>query len=381
VRLKLSWAWFAPIALIALLALAAACGDDDDDDGPSEATATADPEADPNPTSEGDPEADPDPSADPTADGSETEDDGDLTVYSGRSESLVGPLIEQFEEESSIDVSVRYAGTSELAALLLEEGDASPADVFFSQDGGALGAVAAMLEPLPEEMLGKVDPKYRAEDGSWIGLSGRARVLAYNTDLDEATLPDSYTELTDPAWEGRVGWAPTNASFQTWVTMLRVVEGEDVAREWLEAMIDNGAQVYEGNPAIVQAVANGEIDLGLVNHYYVWGFVADQGEDFAARNHYMAPGDPGAFVNVAGAGILATSEHHDAALELLDYMLSEEGQLYFSEQTYEYPLVAGIPADERLVPLDEIQPPDVDLSDLSDLEGTLDLLQEVGLLE
>jgi iron(III) transport system substrate-binding protein len=293
----------------------------------------------------------------------------------------VGPLIERFEQETGIDVDVRYAGTSELAALMLEEGDASPADLFFSQDGGALGAVAELLDPLPEDILAQVDPRFRSDDGLWVGLSARARVITYNRDLDEAEVPDSYADLTDPEWEGRVGWAPTNASFQTFVTLLRTLEGDDVARQWLEAMIENDTQVYEGNPAVVQAVASGEVDLGLVNHYYVWGFVDDQGDDFNAANHYTAAGDPASFVNVAGAGVLASSDNKDLALQLLEYMLSESGQTYFTEETFEYPVVEGVAADERLLPLSEIDPPDVDLSDLSDLEGTLELLQEVGLLQ
>ncbi|MGK2966129.1 MAG: iron ABC transporter substrate-binding protein [Tepidiformaceae bacterium] len=353
-------------ALVLTLAMGAACGGDDDDEAPTpSASNTA--------------------SAGATATGEPTDEaSGSITLYSGRNEALVGPLIEMFEEETGIDVEVRYAGTTELATLLLEEGDASPADVFLAQDAGALGAVSAedLFEELPEGVLDLVGDAYRAADGTWVGVSGRARVIVYNPDsVPEADLPDSVMELTDPAWSGQVGWAPTNASFHTFVTLLRELEGDDAAEEWLADMKANGAKDYASNGAIVTAVAAGEIKLGLVNHYYLWGFVRDQGEGFKARNHFTKPGDPGSFVNVAGAGVLAGSDNMSAAMALLEYMLSDEGQTYFAEQTFEYPLVEGIDADPRFPPLDELEPPEIDLSELADLEGTLELLRSAGILQ
>src|SRR3990170_7165309 len=167
---------------------------------------------------------------------------GTLTIYAGRSEELVGPLIERFKTETGLDVQVNYAGTTDLAATILEEGDASPADVFFAQDAGALGAVAAegRLAALPETTLERVDERFRADDGNWIGVSGRARVVAYDTRvLSEAELPTTIDAFTDPAWKGRIGWAPTNASLHTFVTAYRLMKGEDAAKAFVEGIVAN----------------------------------------------------------------------------------------------------------------------------------------------
>jgi iron(III) transport system substrate-binding protein len=304
-------------------------------------------------------------------------------VYSGRNEELVGPIIERFEEESGIDVEVRYGDTAELAATILEEGAHSPADVFLSQDAGALGAVAdrGLLSPLSGEVLERVEERFRDPDGRWVGVSGRARVVAYNTEaLGEEDLPDSILGFIDPEWEGRLGWAPTNGSFQAFVTALRLIEGEEVAREWLEGIEANDPQVYENNLAILQGVASGEIEAGFVNHYYLFQRQEEEGGDVPVNNYYFRNGDPGALVNVAGVGILGTSDNAPAAGEFLDFLLSEEAQQYFANETFEYPLVEGIPINEELVPLSEIETPNIDLSNLDDLEGTLELLRETGVL-
>jgi iron(III) transport system substrate-binding protein len=306
---------------------------------------------------------------------------GALVVYSGRSESLVGPLIERFETETGIDVQVNYAGTSELAATILEEGDASPADVFFSQDGGALGAIAeeGRLAALPQATLDKVAPAFRSPGGLWVGVSGRARVAAYNTDeLTPADLPASILDFTDPEWKGRLGWAPSNASLQSFVTALRVIEGEDAARAWLEGIQANEPKVYEGNSQALQGVAAGEIDVAFINHYYLLAALAEG--DLPVANHFFPGGDPGALINVAGAAILTTAKNPTAAQAFVDFLLADESQAYFAEETFEYPLVAGVPADDRLTPLDDIAAPDIDLSDLADLQGTIELMQGVGVL-
>lgn len=308
---------------------------------------------------------------------------GTLTIYSGRSESLVGPLVEQFRLETGLDVQVKYAGTSELAATILEEGDASPADVFLAQDGGALGALAAegRLAELPSATLDRVDARFRSPDGVWVGVSGRARVVVYDSRvLSEDDLPTTILDFTDPVWKGKIGWAPTNASFQAFVTAFRVLRGDDAARAWLEGIQANEPKVFEGNDAVLAAVAAGEVQVGFVNHYYLMGQLAEQGADFPVRNHFLPNGDIGALVNVAGVGILTTSRNPTAAQAFVDYVLTEVSQQYFAEETFEYPLVTGIPADPRLVPLAEIESPDVDLSDLADLEGTLRLIQEAGVL-
>jgi iron(III) transport system substrate-binding protein len=305
-----------------------------------------------------------------------------LTVYSGRSEELVGPLLEQFTEATGIEVEGRYGDTAEMANLILTEGENSPADVFFAQDAGALGAVAGegLLTTLPAEVLDLVDERFRSESGEWVGVSGRARVVVYNTDaLGEGDLPDSILGFTDPSWSGRIGWAPTNGSFQSFVTALRVIEGEDGAREWLEGIQANEPSVYEGNNQALDAVIAGEIDVAFINHYYLMQRLVEE-PDAPAANYYLTDGDPGALVNVAGVGILNTAAHADEAGELVVYLLSQEAQEYFASETKEYPLSEGVEPDAELPPLTEIGSPEIDLSDLSDLEGTLELLQELGIL-
>ncbi|MXZ62936.1 MAG: iron ABC transporter substrate-binding protein [Chloroflexi bacterium] len=311
------------------------------------------------------------------------EEEQSLTIYSGRSPELIGPLLEQFAEETGIRVGVRYGGTAQLAALLIEEGDQSPADIFIAQDAGALGAVqaAGLFTDIDDDLLERVASTYRSREGQWIGLSGRARVVVYNTDvLDPSELPESVLEFTDPKWRGRVAWAPTNGSFQAWVTALRVSEGEDGARAWLEGMLANDPPEFPNNVSIVWAVGRGEIDAGLVNHYYLNRFLAEHGQDFAARNYHTGPGDIGTLVNVAGAGILRTSKQTDAARKFLDFMLSEPAQRYYAETNTEYPLIAGVEGAPGLRSIADLQPPNIDLSDLWDLEGTLRLLRETGVL-
>lgn len=306
-----------------------------------------------------------------------------LVVYSGRSESLVAPLFEQFSEATGIAIEARYGDTAELAATLLEEGANSPADLFFAQDAGALGALGAagLLAPLPEATLNAVEPRFRSSQGDWVGVSGRARVVVYNTDkLTEEDLPASITGFAAPEWQGRVGWAPTNGSFQAFVTAMRVQLGEEAARKWLEDMVANDTRVYERNPAIVNAVAAGEIDVGFVNHYYLYQLQKESGETLAVANYYPQDGDVGALINIAGVGILKTARNAGSAQELVTYLLAADGQRYFSEQTFEYPLTAEVQPDPRLRPLSEIKTPDLDLNNLSDLQGTLKLLQDVGAL-
>ena len=281
-----------------------------------------------------------------------------LTVYSGRSKSLVGPIIRQFGEATGVKVLVKYAATSQLAATLLEEGDRTPADLFFAQDPGGLGAVQGLLVRLPDSILVLVPDWARSPQGTWVGLSGRARTVVYNTErLTEVDLPDDIFEFVDPQWKGRIGWAPTNASFQTMVTAMRAVWGEDKTRDWLEGIRANDPQVYPKNTPIVAAAASGEIDVGFVNHYYLHRFLAEEGDSFQARNYHLRSGGPGAIIMVAGAGILAASENRDIAERFLSYMLSPVAQQYFAGQTFEYPLVDGVKTQRGLVPFSDFDHP------------------------
>jgi iron(III) transport system substrate-binding protein len=305
-----------------------------------------------------------------------------LTVYSGRSESLVDELFTQFTAQTGIALDVRYGDSGELASLILTEGEASPADVYFSQDAGALGAVSevGLLAELPPDVLEQVDERFRSTSGQWVATSGRVRVVVYNPTL-VATPPAGIDDLLDPQWKGKIGYAPTNASWQSFVTALRVIRGEDAARTWLEGFAANEPVPYEKNGVVRDAVNAGEVSLGLVNHYYLYEKIAAEGADaVVAKNHYFLNGDVGGLVNVAGVGVVASSAKQAAALEFVKFLLSAQGQQYFVDLTFEYPMAAGIDAYFELPAFDELNPPAIDLSDLSSIEATQQLLEEVGLL-
>ena len=358
------------LALVAVAsALVAACGGDDASDatgpGTTEPPATAAPGAT---TTVAAPDGDSAPA-------------GTLTIYSGRGEDLVGPLLEQFEAATGVDTEVRYGDSAEMLLLIQEEGENSPADVYYSQGAGFLGVLsnAGGLAELPTEVLDLAPAGLRSPNADWVGLSGRARTLVYNTDiLTKADMPASIVDLANPEWAGRVGWAPTNASLQDFVTALRSIVGEDAARSWLDGIVANAVS-YEGNTAILEAVAAGEVEVGLVNHYYLYQYLAEDPE-FPVANHFFDGADPGSLVNIAGAGVLATSDETDLAMVLMEYLLSPEAQTYFAEQTYELPVVAGVATSAELPTIDSLTLPDFDLNQLADLQGTVDLLTEVGAL-
>lgn len=309
-----------------------------------------------------------------------------LTIYSGRNESLIGPLLEQFTEDTGIAAEVLYGGTSAVANQILTEGENSPADVFIAQDGGALGALAneGMLMELPQSVLARVaDPAFVSPDGLWVGLSGRARALVYSPEMlaeHELELPPSILDLIGEDWTGLVGWAPSNASFVSNVTAMRVLLGDEETAQWLADMIANGVQSYPKNTPIVQAVINGEIAVGLVNHYYLFRFLAED-PDIAAALHFFPGGDPGSFINVAGAAILKTSDQSETALALVEYLLSDSAQQYFAAATYEYPLVASVDPSVELPDLADIEAPEIDLSAIDDLQATLEMIEDSGALD
>jgi len=307
-----------------------------------------------------------------------------LTVYSGRSEELVGPLFAQFTEQTGIEVQARYGDTAELAAQLIEEGDASPADVYLAQDAGALGAVeaAGLFAPLPAAVATAVPEAYRSPAGVWTGVTGRARVIAYDPQqVPAAEVPQSIFDLTDPRWSGQVGIAPTNASFQAFVTAMRVSQGDDVTRQWLEGLVANDVQTYEKNGLILDAVDTGQIQLGLINHYYWYEKAAEVGADaMRAQIAFTKPEDPGSLVNVAGVGILNTGTDNSASAQFVEWLLSPSVQEWFVTNTYEYPLLPSVAAAEGLPTLESLRGPNVPLAELADLPGTLVMLEDVGLL-
>lgn len=307
-----------------------------------------------------------------------------LTLYSGRAEVQIQPVIDQFVEETGIKVNVRYGATPELAAQIVEEGSNSPADMFFAQDAGGLGAVdeRGLFATLPADLLAKVEPRYHADDGNWIGVTGRARVIVANSrNVPDADVPTDVFAVTQPRWKGKVGIAPTNGSFESFLTAMRVQAGEERTRQFLRDLKANDVRTYNDNALILKAVNDGEIDLGLINHYYWYQLASEIGEDkMVARNHFTVNGDPGALINVAGVGVLRTAEHQEAAARFVDFLLGETAQRFFAERNFEFPLASGVQPLPSLPKLADIQSPNIDLSDLSDLDQTLTMLREAGLL-
>lgn len=314
--------------------------------------------------------------------GSNDSSDESLVVYSGRDEELVAPLIEQFEDSSGIDAEVRYADTPAMAAQLLEEGEGTDADVFLSQDAGALGALAAegMFIELPADVTDAVPEKYTSKDGTWVALTGRARVIAYDSErLSEDDVPADVSTLTSEEWKGRFGIVPDNASFQAFVTAMRVTEGEDAAREWLEGIEANDPQIFSKNGELLEAVNSGAVEVGLINHYY-WASSETDLDEMRAQLKFGEPGTVSALVNVTGAGILTGAADSDAAQEFVEFLVSNEAQEYFLTETAEYPLVEGMDAPPGVPELNDLGGPDIDLAELASLEETVDLITSVGLL-
>lgn len=307
-------------------------------------------------------------------------EEASLTVYSGRSEELVGPVIAAFEAETGIDVDVRYAGSGELATTILQEGDLSPADVYYAQDPAFAGALseAGALAELPADILELVPGRYSDTSGRWVGVTARARVLVINPELVPDP-PAAVFDLIDPEWAGRLGVAPTNASFIAFVGGMLVTEGEERTREWLEGIAANDPVIFDGNSPIVSAVDAGDVAAGLVNHYYLLRLEAEQGS-VAAVNHVFAPEDPGGLVLPTAAGVLTSSENEGAALSLIRFLLSAETQRHFLEEVYEYPLLEEVGTPSGQPPLADLAGPEVDLGAMADaLDRATTLISEAGL--
>jgi len=310
--------------------------------------------------------------------------DGDVvTVYVGRSQTLVGPLLEDFSKDTGIKVRVRYGDGTDLVLGIMEEGANSEVDVFYGQDVGALGALKekGLLSGLSDETLDRVGASFRSPDGLWVGVSGRARVVVYNTDtIKPEELPETFEAYAGPEWKGRLGIVPRSDGFPEFVTAIRVAKGDDFARNFLESLKKNDVHTYPNNLSALQAVANKEIDVAFLNHYYLYRMLAERGDGFKARNHYFDNGDLGGLFLVSGAAVLNSSKNKDAAEKFVQYLLSEKAQRYFSQRDYEYPLVEGVAANPSLPPLDSLAAPEIDLSDLGDLKGSLELMRETGIL-
>ena len=305
----------------------------------------------------------------------------EITVYSGRSEEFIAPFFAQWEAQSGIKLNVRYGDSAELAAQILEEGANSPADLFLSQDAGSLGAVAeaGLFTQLSDEIASAIPATYVAANRNWVGITGRARVFAYAPDRVKV-LPQSVTDLTKSEYKNQIGIAPTNASFQAFLTALIENKGADFAKNWLKALQANGVKIYAKNSAIVEAIDKGEISIGLVNHYYIWEVSEGLGRAINVKNGFFAPGDLGNLINVSGAGVLASSKKYAAAEDLINFLTSAASQSKFVSDTHEYSLISGATAPAGVPALDQIGAPAVDLATLKNIKATQDLLIEVGLL-
>ncbi|MEL6614616.1 MAG: extracellular solute-binding protein [Bacteroidota bacterium] len=355
-----------PLAALLLVAfLASACGGD--------STAPADsPEA---PADTARVSAIPDAELPPDA-------EGPLVIYTGRKESLVGPLVDQFREATGIEVEVRYADDAALLATLAEEGDRSPADLLWSNTAGALGTATerGLFTVLPDSV--RVLPgQFVPASGEWIPVTVRFRVLAYDpARVDSAALPTSVDDLPGvEALQGRIGWTPTYSSFQDFVTALRVEGSDEMAGTWIDAMETSGAKAYPSNSPMLEALVAGEIDAALTNHYYVLRKNAD-GANLAF--HAFAPGDPGNLAMVTGAGVLDTSTRQRAARRFVAFLLSPEAQAFAAETTREIPVTVGAPSPEGFLPFETAAQlaPSISVERLSELDGTLTLLRDRGLL-
>ncbi len=308
----------------------------------------------------------------------------EVTVYSGRTENLIGPALEAFACETGTDVAVRWGSSTDLALLLAEEGDRTGADVFLSRSPGPVGFLesADLLGVIDDEVLGLVGAEGRSGSDTWVGFSGRKRVLVHNLDaVPPDELPESVFDLVEDRYRGRVAIPATNGSFVDWFTVFRDQYGNDAAADWLDAMVANDARYYPNNRSIVEAAGRGEIDMGLVNHYYQYQEAAAAGDRHRAANHDLADDDIGSLLIITAATITAGSQNRQAANELIAYLLTAPVQRYFSERTFEYPLAAGVEPADILPPLKALEIGSVDFDALGGgFEQTIAIIEASGIL-
>ncbi len=311
------------------------------------------------------------------------EEEPDLVVYNAQHEELISEVAASFEEESGLDVELRNGSDLELANQLVAEGESSPADVFLTENSPAMSLVQSegLFATLDDTVLDQIPEQYRPDDGSWTGFAARSTVLFYNTgSVTEGDLPSSILDLAEPEWAGRVSFSPTGADFQAIVSAVLELEGEQATREWLEGLKENG-EVYDGNNVVLESVNSGEVETGIAYHYYWYRDQEESGEvSDNTELHFFDGGDPGAFVSVSGAGILEAGAHQDAAREFMEYLVGVEGQQEIADSyALEYTLNPEVDLGRGVRSLDDLEPPDVDVSDLNG-PRVVELMQEVGFL-
>lgn len=306
-----------------------------------------------------------------------------LVVYNAQHEELIGAVAAEFTKKTGIKVELRNGSDLEMANQLVEEGDASPADVFLTENSPAMSLVdrKGLFTKLEPAALKPIPNRYRPDDGRWVGFAGRSTVLVYNTaKLSENQLPKSILDLAKPAWKGRISFSPTGADFQAIVSAVLELKGEAATRQWLAALKRNGT-VYDGNNVVLQAVNSGESDAGVIYHYYWYRDEDESGENSDhSQLYFFGNKDPGAFVSVSGAGVLASSKDKSDAQKFVAYLVSSEGQQVIARsKALEYPLNPAVPLGRAVKPLNELDPPNVDVSDLNGPK-VVSLMQEAGFL-
>lgn len=316
--------------------------------------------------------------------GSSSDSDASLTLYSAQHEPMTEALAQGFEEGNGAKVQIRYGEDEGLASQIEQEGDASPADVVLTENTPPLEALAenGLLAKVEPSTLAEVPSQYSSPSGRWVGVAARETVMVYNPDLIAADeLPASILDLAKPEWKGKLAIAPSEPDFVPIVSAITKLDGEAAARSWLEGFAAN-AKHYNDNEGIIAAVDSGQVAAGIINHYYWFDAVAEEGKDkVPSRLHYFGNEDPGALVNVSGAGALASSDEPELAQEFLAYVVGMEGQTAMTESgDWEYPLNADVAPPPGLKPFDGLEPPPVSPADLGDGSAPLELMQQVGLL-
>ncbi|ART71022.1 iron ABC transporter substrate-binding protein [Mycobacterium dioxanotrophicus] len=318
-----------------------------------------------------------------TACSTSSEKSDELLIYNAQHESLTKEWIDAFTKQTGIKVTYRQGGDTELGNQLVAEGGASPADVFLTENSPAMAAVerAGLFADVSADTVKQVPEQYRPASGKWTGVAARTTVFAYNTTkLRPEQLPTSLLDLQQPTWKGRWGAPPAKADFQAIVAALLALKGEPATAQWLAGMKTN-AVLYKDNIATLKAVNDGEVDGGVVYHYY-WFRDQSKAKEISGNTalHYFGNGDPGAFLSLSGGGVLKSSKKQQQAQQFLQFITSKAGQEVLQNGTsYEYPVASGVPANSALKPLDQLHPPAVDPSDL-DAKKVSDLMTAAGLL-
>jgi iron(III) transport system substrate-binding protein len=314
---------------------------------------------------------------------SSSSESDELLIYNAQHESLTKEWIDAFTKETGIKVTYRQGGDTELGNQLVAEGNASPADVFLTENSPAMAAVekAGLFSDLDPATLDQVPAQYRPATGKWTGVAARSTVFVYNTSrLQPDQLPKSMLDLQQPQWKGRWGGAPAKADFQAIVSALLQLEGDQVTAQWLAGMKTN-AIIYNDNIATMKAVNAGEVDGGIIYHYYWFRDQAKTKEGSGnTALHYFKNEDPGAFVSLSGGGVLESSNKKNEAQQFIKFITGKAGQEVLEKGTsFEYPVGSDVPANPALPPLDSLQAPAVDPSTLNAQQVT-DLMTKAGLL-